>query len=57
MKLTLLGTGAAEGIPGFRCQCEMCSEARIKRREYIRQNSAAYLEGSGGVNILFYLPN
>ena len=56
MKLVFLGTGAAEGIPGFRCMCLVCSEARIKKGKYIRQNSAVFLQSSGRINVLIDMP-
>lgn len=36
MKLTFLGTGAAEGIPGLWCTCERCKAARQEGSRSIR---------------------
>jgi hypothetical protein len=41
MKIKLLGTGAAEGIPAFCCKCPVCLEAEeiggkeIRRRYHV----------------------
>ncbi len=56
MELVFLGTGAGEGMPGFRCECSACSEAREKKGRYIRQNSALYLKSDTGVNVLIDMP-
>lgn len=39
MKLTYLGTGAAEGVPGIFCNCEYCREARRLGGKDIRTRS------------------
>lgn len=41
MKLTYLGTAAAEGIPALFCDCEYCKEARKLGGENIRTRSQA----------------
>lgn len=41
MKITILGSGAAEAIPNPYCQCPVCTTARIKRAKHIRARSAA----------------
>ncbi|RMD93911.1 MAG: MBL fold metallo-hydrolase [Calditrichaeota bacterium] len=56
MKIKLLGTGASEGIPAFRCQCRTCHEARQNGGKFIRQNAAAYVEGDHGEKILLDIP-
>ncbi len=43
MHITLLGTGADHCIPAFRCTCDICSDARIKKGRHIRHNSAALI--------------
>lgn len=45
MKLTYLGTGAAEGVPGIYCKCGICQNAREKGGREIRTRSQALLEG------------
>lgn len=44
MKLTLLGTGAGEGYPGFWCECTNCTEARKLGGKNIRGNGCAMLD-------------
>ena len=39
MKLTYLGTAAAEGFPGIFCNCQFCKNARIKGGKNIRSRS------------------
>ncbi len=41
MKLTYLGTAAAEGLPAVFCNCEFCREARKLRGKNIRTRSQA----------------
>lgn len=36
MKLQYLGTGAAEGIPGLFCQCDVCKDALLNKGKNIR---------------------
>lgn len=57
MKITFLGTGAAESIPAFRCMCKICENARQKRGKELRQNSSAYIEGKYGSSILVDMPS
>ena len=41
MKLTYIGTAAAEAIPGLFCECSFCEKARkLKGREYRRRSGA-----------------
>ena len=39
MKLTFLGTAAAEGFPAIFCNCEYCKEARKLGGKNIRSRS------------------
>ena len=41
MKLQILGTAAAEGIPALFCTCEYCKKARQIRGKEIRTRSGA----------------
>ena len=43
MKLTYLGTAAAEGMPGVFCNCEYCKEARRLGGKNIRTRSQAII--------------
>ena len=36
MKITFLGTCAAEGFPGLFCKCDTCNKARILKGKNIR---------------------
>lgn len=56
MKLELLGTGAAEGIPALLCNCPLCVNARRRRGRDIRQNSCALVTGAGGASLLIDMP-
>ena len=56
MRLQLLGTGAAEGIPAFLCDCGVCSTARRRRGREVRENSCAVVAGRGGETLLIDLP-
>ncbi|HDN79363.1 MAG: hypothetical protein DRI61_00125 [Chloroflexi bacterium] len=47
MKITFLGTGAAEGIPKFGCECEHCRIAREKDGKNVRQRTALLVEAAG----------
>lgn len=46
MKLTMLGTGNAQGIPVYGCHCPICERARICT-EYRRRTHSAFLEAAG----------
>ena len=48
MKVTYLGTGAAEGIPALFCQCEYCRAARA--RGEIRSRSQVLFDGELSVD-------
>ncbi|MBO4422717.1 MAG: hypothetical protein J5879_04720 [Clostridia bacterium] len=41
MKLTYIGTAAAEAIPGLFCECSFCEKARIKGGKELRRRSGA----------------
>jgi phosphoribosyl 1,2-cyclic phosphate phosphodiesterase len=43
VRLTFLGTGAAEGFPALWCRCERCTIARTRRGRNLRHRSAALL--------------
>ena len=45
MKLTYLGTAAAEGFPAVFCNCEFCKSARIKGGKNIRTRSQSLING------------
>ena len=44
MKITFLGTGAAEGIPCFGCECPRCRAAREKQDRNARQRSCFLIQ-------------
>ncbi len=44
MKVTLLGTSAAEGWPGLFCHCDACGKARTLRGKNIRTRSSALID-------------
>lgn len=44
MKLTYLGTGGAEGIPGVFCQCPVCKEARRIKGKNIKTRSCTLID-------------
>jgi phosphoribosyl 1,2-cyclic phosphate phosphodiesterase len=44
MKVTLLGTSAAEGWPGLFCRCEACDKARKLGGKNIRTRSSALID-------------
>ena len=43
MKLTYLGTGAAEGVPSLFCQCDNCKQSRALGGKNIRSRSQALI--------------
>ena len=45
MKIKLLGTGAADGIPAFHGDCRVCRYAREHGGKEIRSRSAAVIDG------------
>ena len=44
MKITFLGTGAAEGIPAINCQCHHCRRAREEGAPLTRERNAMLFE-------------
>jgi phosphoribosyl 1,2-cyclic phosphate phosphodiesterase len=56
MQVTILGSGASEGIPAFLCECSVCANARRRRGKEVRQNSFAMLTASSGESLLIDLP-
>ena len=44
MKIQFLGTAAAEGIPAFFCQCDVCKHALINGGRNIRSRSQALID-------------
>ena len=55
MKITFLGTGAAEGIPCFGCECSRCQAARKNNDRNVRQR-ACFLIQNEDQNILIDTP-
>jgi phosphoribosyl 1,2-cyclic phosphate phosphodiesterase len=45
MNIQLLGTGAAEGVPGLFCRCGVCGEARKRGGKDFRTRSSALIDG------------
>jgi phosphoribosyl 1,2-cyclic phosphate phosphodiesterase len=56
MKITLLGTGANECIPAFRCTCNVCLYSRKAGGKNVRQNSCALIENENGDFLLIDMP-
>lgn len=54
MKLTLIGTGASEGYPGFWCTCPYCSKARLLGGKNIRGNCCAMIDDDVMIDINSY---
>src|SRR5436305_7709524 len=44
MKVTLLGTASAEGMPGLFCRCETCAKVRAVGGKNIRTRSSALID-------------
>lgn len=55
MKVTFLGTGAAEGVPKFGCDCHHCRMAREKGGRNVRQRTSLLIE-AGEHHILVDTP-
>jgi len=51
MKIKLLGTGAADGIPAFHGDCRVCKHAREHGGKDMRSRSAAVIDGSLKVDL------
>lgn len=45
MKITYLGTGAAEGIPALFCRCKYCNGVRERGGREIRSRSQIFIDG------------
>ncbi|HYW84053.1 MAG TPA: MBL fold metallo-hydrolase, partial [Spirochaetia bacterium] len=56
MTLTILGSGASEGIPAFLCNCTGCRRARQLRGREIRQNACALVTSRTGQSLLIDMP-
>jgi phosphoribosyl 1,2-cyclic phosphate phosphodiesterase len=54
--LTIVGSGASEGIPAFLCNCTGCRRARRVRGREIRQNACALVTSRTGKNLLIDMP-
>lgn len=46
MRVQLLGTGAAEGIPAFYCRCRVCAEAARRGGTDVRTRSSVLVDGT-----------
>jgi len=55
MKITFLGTGAAEGIPAIGCDCDHCTRARKENGKLERERNAVLFE-LPGYNLLVDAP-
>jgi phosphoribosyl 1,2-cyclic phosphate phosphodiesterase len=56
MTISILGSGASEGIPAFLCNCPGCRRARRKRGREIRQNACALVTSRSGKSLLIDMP-
>ena len=56
MKITFLGTGAAEGIPCLGCVCPRCKRAREKKDFNLRSRASILLTSEEGHNFLIDTP-
>jgi phosphoribosyl 1,2-cyclic phosphate phosphodiesterase len=56
MNITLLGTGANECIPAFRCKCPVCEHARKNGGRNIRQNSSLFIKTTEDLQLLIDMP-
>lgn len=45
MKITYLGTGAAEGVPALFCNCEYCKGVRLRGGKEVRSRAQVLLNG------------
>lgn len=55
MRITFLGTGAAEGIPAMGCECDHCTRARKEGGRLLRERSAMLFQ-LPGYNMLVEAP-
>lgn len=44
MKLQILGSAAAEGVPGYFCECPICIEARTNKGKNLRRRTSYLLD-------------
>ena len=56
MTITIVGSGASEGIPAFLCNCPCCRNARRLRGREIRQNACAVVTSRSGPSLLIDMP-
>ena len=56
MIITILGSGASEGIPAFLCRCPRCAHARRVRGREIRENACALVTSASGESLLIDMP-
>ena len=56
MIITILGSGASEGIPAFLCTCSRCAHARKARGPEIRQNACTLVTSHTGTSLLIDMP-
>ncbi len=45
MKVTYLGTGAAEGIPALFCNCEYCKSVKKRGGKEVRSRAQVIVDG------------
>ena len=50
MKITYLGTGAAEGVPAMYCKCEVCDEVRRRGQSEYHTRSQIVIDGDLGID-------
>ena len=50
MKITYLGTGAAEGVPAMYCKCEVCGEVRRRGQSEYHTRSQIVIDGDLGID-------
>lgn len=50
MKITYLGTGAAEGVPAMYCKCEACKELRLRGEREYHTRSQLLIDGELGID-------
>ena len=50
MRITYLGTGAAEGVPAMYCKCEICEETRRRGASEYHTRSQIIVDGDLGID-------